>query len=92
MKKRLITFEQVWDMVKDICNCQVKTPPYAIAGVSRGGIYPACRVLSLMTSLTGQKFEFRIVDPFTTKWMDEFVGKFAVYDVAHQSLFDYILK
>jgi len=79
-------------MVKDIYNCQVKTPPYAIAGVSRGGIYPACRVLSLMTSLTGQKFEFRIVDPFTTKWMDEFVGKFAVYDVAHQSLFDYILK
>jgi len=72
MEKILLTFDQVWEMVKDLVHTQVPYPPDVIVGVSRGGIYPAIRVQSLLSSITGKRFDFKVVDPFTTKWMDEF--------------------
>jgi len=72
MEKRILTFSQVYNMVEDICHSVVEYPPDVIVGVSRGGIYPAMKVQSLLAQLTGKQIDFRIVDPFSTKWMDDF--------------------
>jgi GTP cyclohydrolase I len=75
MQKEILTTEQVWRMAKGIVEDNVCFPPDMIIGISRGGIYPAMLVQRMLSERTSQKFDFRIVDPFTSGWMDEFVGK-----------------
>jgi GTP cyclohydrolase I len=83
MGTRIITFEEVLAAVRDVVGSIMAQRPAvdAVVGVSRGGIYPAVQVHSMLESLQQRSLMFRIVDPFTADWMDEFRGdRVAVID------------
>ncbi len=78
MKKVQVTWAEI-NATLDAWNEQIRSTKdmgvTAIVGVSRGGIIPALLLAQLLRPALAEYAEIKIVDPFTSDWMDAYVGK-----------------